>query len=143
MATTLSPSAAAELIESADSLAIPLGPGVPGQLMHALAARESWDDLRLFGALMPDLYEVLLRPGVTMRSGFFGPAERFMLAGGARIEFVPADFRRFAPVLEQIRPRVMTTAATTPDADGWMSLSLHAGASVRELQAAAAQTGEA
>lgn len=138
MATTLSPSAAAELIQPADSLAIPLGPGVPGQLMHALAARESWDDLRLFGALMPDLYEVLLRPGVSMRSGFFGPAERFMLAGGARIEFVPADFRRFAPVLEQIGPRVMTTAATTPDADGWMSLSLHAGATVGELRAAAA-----
>ena len=106
--------------------------------MHALAAREAWDDLRLFGALMPDLYEVLLRPGVSMRSGFFGPAERFMLAGGAKIEFVPADFRRFAPVLEQISPRVIATAATPPDAEGWMSLSLHAGASIGELRAAAA-----
>lgn len=106
--------------------------------MHALATREAWDDLRLFGALMPDLYEVLLRPGVSMRSGFFGPAERFMLASGAKIEFVPADFRRFVPVLEQIRSRVIATAATPPDADGWMSLSLHAGASIGELHAAAA-----
>lgn len=138
MVTTLTPSDAVDLIRPADSLAIPLGPGVPGQFMHALAAREAWDDLRLFGALMPDLYEVLLRPGVSMRSGFFGPAERFMLAGGATIEFVPADFRRFAPVLEQIRPRVVATAATPPDADGWMSLSLHAGASIGELHAAAA-----
>ena len=139
MSNTVTPSEAAALIASTDSLAIPLGPGVPGQFLHALAdVRDAWDDLRLFGALMPDLYEVLLRPGVSMQSGFFGPAERFMLAGGARIEFVPADFRRFAPVLEQIRPRVMATAAATPDADGWMSLSLHAGASVAELQRAAA-----
>ena len=86
---------------------------------------------------MPDLYEVLLRPGVSMQSGFFGPAERFMLAGGADIQFVPADFRRFAPVLEQIRPRIVATAAVAPDADGWMSLSLHAGASVAELHRAA------
>lgn len=134
----MSPSEAVELIGSTDSLAIPLGPGVPGQFVHALAAREAWDDLRLFGALMPDLYEVLLRPGVSMRSGFFGPAERFMHAAGARIEFVPADFRRFAPVLEQISARVVATAATTPDADGWMSLSLHAGASIGELTRAAA-----
>ena len=140
MSNTVTPSEAAALIASTDSLAIPLGPGAPGQFLHALAdVRDAWDDLRLFGALMPDLYEVLLRPGVSMQSGFFGPAERFMLAGGARIEFVPADFRRFAPVLEQIRPRVMATAAATPDADGWMSLSLHAGASVAELQRAAAE----
>jgi acyl-CoA hydrolase len=138
MSTTMSPADAVELIRSADSVAVPLGPGVPGQFVHALAARESWDDLQLFGALLPDLYEVLLRPGVSMRSGFFGPAERFLMAGGAKIEFVPADFRRFAPLMEQISPRVMTTAAAEPDADGWMSLSLHAGASVRELHRAAA-----
>jgi acyl-CoA hydrolase len=139
MSDTVTPTEAAALVEATDSLAIPLGPGAPGQFLHALAgARDAWDDLRLFGALMPDLYEVLLRPGVSMQSGFFGPAERFMIAGGADIQFVPADFRRFAPVLEQIRPRIMATAATTPDADGWMSLSLHAGASVGELHRAAA-----
>jgi acyl-CoA hydrolase len=138
MAIPHSPESAAELIRPTDSMAIPLGPGVPGQFMHALGARESFDDLQLFGALMPDLYELLMRPGVSMRSGFFGPAERFLLAGGANIEFVPADFRRFAPILEQISPRVMATAAAMPDDDGWMSLSLHAGASVAELQRAAA-----
>ncbi|MEO0492464.1 MAG: acetyl-CoA hydrolase/transferase C-terminal domain-containing protein [Actinomycetota bacterium] len=139
MSTTMTPAEAAALIQSADSVAVPLGPGVPGKLLHALASvRDEWDDLRLYGALLPDLYEVLLTPGVRMESGFFGPAERFLLAGGARIEFVPADFRRFAPVLEQVAPRVVTTAASAPDADGWMSLSLHAGATVVELQRAAA-----
>ncbi|MEZ5168974.1 MAG: hypothetical protein R2695_21710 [Acidimicrobiales bacterium] len=58
----------------------------------------------MFGALLPDLYELFLRPGVRLRSGFYGPAERFLLASGAAVEFVPADFRRFAPVLEQIHP---------------------------------------
>ena len=135
----ISPLDAANLVESVDSLAVPLGPGVPGRFLHALGeVREEWDDLRLFGALMPDLYEVLLRPGVSMRSGFFGPAERFLIGAGARIEFVPADFRRFAPVLEQIRPRIVATAAAAPDASGWMSLSLHAGASIDELRRAAA-----
>lgn len=59
-----------------------------------------------------------------------------MIASGADIAFVPADFRRFAPVLERTRPRVMATVATPPDADGWCSLSLHAGATIGELQRA-------
>jgi acyl-CoA hydrolase len=138
MAKTLSPAEAAELIGASDTLAVPLGPGVPGQFIHALGAREHYDDLQIFGALLPDLYEVFLRPGVSLKSGFFGPAERFLIASGATVDFVPADFRRFAPALEQIAPRVMTTAAATPTADGWMSLSLHAGASVAELHRAAA-----
>jgi acyl-CoA hydrolase len=53
--------------------------------------------------------------------------------GGANISFAPADFRRFAPLLEEQRPRVMCTAAAPPDEDGWCSLSLHAGASIPEL----------
>jgi acyl-CoA hydrolase len=77
-------------------------------------------------------------PGVTFKSGFFGPAERFLRDSGGRIEFVPADFRRFPMLLEQIHPRIATTAATPPDADGWMSLSLHAGATVEDLHAAGA-----
>ncbi len=125
-------------VRASDTLAVPLGPGVPGKFMHALGARDDFEELEVFGALLPDLYELFLRPGVRYRSGFFGPAERFLLAGGADIEFVPADFRRFTPVMEGLAPRIMTTAATPPDADGWMSLSLHAGASVGELHRAAA-----
>ena len=138
MTNTLSPTAAIDSIRATDSLAVPLGPGVPGQFLHALGARDDWDDLHVFGALLPDLYELFTRSGVSLLSGFFGPAERFLIATGATVDFVPADFRRFTPVLEQIAPRVMATAAATPDADGWMSLSLHAGASVEELKRAAA-----
>jgi len=125
-------------MQDTDSLGVPLGPGIPGQFLHALGQRESFDRLEVFGALLNDLYEVFLRPGVHLRSGFYGPAERFLLAGGADIDFVPADFRRFIPILERFAPRMMVTAATPPDADGWMSLSLHAGASVHELHRAAA-----
>lgn len=138
MEKPITPAAAADLIRDQDSLAVPLGPGVPGQFLHALGSRESFDELTVFGALLPDLYEVFTRPGVWLRSGFFGPAERFLVAAGANVAFVPADFRRFAPVLQQIAPRVVATAVAPPDADGWMSLSLHAGASVEELHRAAA-----
>lgn len=138
MRDPISPADAVELIRPTDTLAVPLGPGVPGQFLHALAAPEAWTDLEVSGALLPDLYELFLRPGVRLRSGFFGPAERFLIDAGADVQFVPADFRRFAPLLEQIRPRVIATAAAAPDAEGWMSLSLHAGASVEELRRAAA-----
>jgi acyl-CoA hydrolase len=128
---------AVSLIRSTDSLAVPLGPGVPGGFMHALGDRDDFVDLQVFGALLPDLYAVLTKPGVSYRSGFFGPAERFLRDAGARIDYVPADFRRFEPVLEWYHPRVIATAGAMP-VDGWVSLSLHAGASIDELNRAAA-----
>ena len=137
-ASVLSPAEAAGIVRAVDSIAVPLGPGVPGQFLHALATREDFTRLDIFGALLPDLYEVFVRPGVFYRSGFYGPAERFLVASGANVEFVPSDFRGFEPALEAIAPRIVSTAGTPPDADGWMSLSLHAGASVAELQRACA-----
>jgi acyl-CoA hydrolase len=134
----LSPQEAAARLRPTDTLGIPLGPGQPAALLHALGERDDWVDLQIGGALLVDLYQVFLHPGVHHQSGFFGPAERFLIASGADIQFVPADFRRFAPVLERTRPRVMATAATPPDADGWCSLSLHAGATIGELRRAGA-----
>lgn len=131
-----SPDEAAGLIRSTDQVGFPLGPGQPGAFLHALGVRESWDDLRLYGALLVDLYQVFTRPGVTYYSGFYGPAERVVRDLGGRIEFVPADFRRFGPILEQVRPRVMCTVAAPPDPAGYLSLSLHAGATVKELHQA-------
>jgi acyl-CoA hydrolase len=129
---------AVAMLRPDDVVAIPLGPGHPTAFLHALGERTDWTDLQLFGALLTDLYAVFGHPGVTFKSGFFGPAERFLRDSGGRIEFVPADFRRFPLLLEQIGPRVATTAAAPPDADGWMSLSLHAGATVDDLHAAGA-----
>jgi acyl-CoA hydrolase len=129
---------AAARLKIADTLGIPLGPGQPPAFMRALGQREDWTDLRVYGALLAVGTELFSRPGVQYLSGFYGPLERALRDMGANIEFAPADFRRFGQLLERQSPRVMTTVATPPDADGWCSLSLHAGGTIGELRRAGA-----
>ncbi|MGH3676196.1 MAG: acetyl-CoA hydrolase/transferase family protein [Mycobacterium sp.] len=129
---------AAARLKTADTLGIPLGPGQPPAFMRALGVREDWTDLRVYGALLAVGTELFSRTGVAYLSGFYGPLERALRDTGANIEFVPADFRRLGPLLERQQPRVMTTVATPPDADGWCSLSLHAGGTVGALRRAGA-----
>lgn len=138
MPQELSPERAAAMLEPADTLGIPLGPGQPPAFLRALGERTDWTDLRVYGALLAVGTELFSRPGVHYLSGFYGPLERALRDAGADIEFTPADFRRFGPLLERQAPRVMTTVATPPDADGWCSLSLHAGGTVEELRRAGA-----
>ncbi|HKY15901.1 MAG TPA: acetyl-CoA hydrolase/transferase C-terminal domain-containing protein [Microthrixaceae bacterium] len=128
----------AALVRPVDTLGLPLGPGQPVELIHALGARTDWQDLRVLCAMFVDLYELPARDGVTTTSTFFGPAERLARDAGTEIEFIPADFRRWAGIFEARAPRVMATVATPPDGDGWCSLSLHAGATVDELHRAGA-----
>lgn len=116
-----------------DTLGIPLAVGQPPDFLAALATRDDWVDLRIAGALLAVWSEAFKHPGVHYLSGFFGPIERALRDSGANISFSPADFRRFAPLLEASPPRVMATAAAPPDADGWCSLSLHAGGTSGEL----------
>jgi hypothetical protein len=124
---------AVAIVRPTDSFAVGLGPAVPGELLHQLGTRDDFVALEVFAALLPDLYAVFTKPGVHLRSGFFGPAERFLRDSGADIEFVPADFRGFEPIVRTLSPRIMATAASMPDGDGYVSLSLHAGATVAEL----------
>lgn len=124
---------AAAMVRDTDFLGIPLGPGQPASLLHALGKRERFAELRVFGALLSDFYPLFTRPGVTLLSGFHGPVERALAKAGHAVEFVPADFRRFANVARRMAPRVFATNAAPPDASGRMSLSLHAGATVDEL----------
>ena len=138
MPQELSAEQAAALLKPADTLGIPLGPGQPPAFLRALGEREDWTDLRIYGALLAVLTELFSRPGVHYFSGFFGPLERALRGAGADIQFTPADFRRFGPLLERQAPRVMATVATPPDADGWCSLSLHAGGTIGELRRAGA-----
>ncbi len=133
---TLSLSDAAALLRPDDRLCLPLGPGLPSSFIQALGARDDWRDLWVFAGLLIDLYPLFTRAGVHLRSGFFGPVERGLRASGFDVQFVPADFRRFAALARSFAPRVMATLAATPDADGHLSLSLHAGANVAELHAA-------
>lgn len=136
MPTTLSANQAAAQLKPIDSLGITLGPGQPPALLRELGSRTDWQDLRVYGALLAVGTELFNRPGVHYVSGFFGPLERALRDMGCDIEFAAADFRRFAPLIESQSPRVMATVATPPDADGWCSLSLHAGGTIAELRRA-------
>lgn len=128
---------AAALIRPDDTLGLPLGPGQPPSFLAALGERDDWEDLRVYGALLGVGTELFSRSGVNLLSGFYGPFERALRDAGAAISFAPADFRRFGPLYERQRPRVMCTVVAAPDADGWCSLSLHAGGSIGEIHRAA------
>jgi acyl-CoA hydrolase len=138
MPSELTAEQAAARLETTDTLGMPLGPGQPPAFLRVLGERTDWTDLRVYGALLAVGTELFSRPGVHYLSGFFGPLERALRDSGADIDFTPADFRRFGPLLERQAPRVMTTVATPPDADGWCSLSLHAGGTIAELRRAGA-----
>jgi acyl-CoA hydrolase len=137
VAETLSAADAAARLEPADTLGIPLATGQAPAFMAALGERQDWEDLRVYGALLGVGTTLFNHRNVHYLSGFYGPFERALRDQGANISFAPADFRRFAPLLEEQAPRVMATAAATPDADGWCSLSLHAGGTSLELIRAA------
>lgn len=138
MTETMDATAAAALVRPTDTLGLPLGPGQPPSFLRALGERDDWAELRVYGALLAVGTELFARPNVHLLSGFFGPFERALRDGGGNIGFAPADFRRFAPLYERQRPRVMCTVTAAPDADGWCSLSLHAGGSIGELERAGA-----
>jgi acyl-CoA hydrolase len=132
----IEPTEAAARLEPADTLGIPLGTGQPAAFLAALGERDDWEDLRVYGALLLVGTELFNHAGVHYLSGFFGPIERALRDASANISFAPADFRRFAPLLEEQRPRVMATAAAPPSDEGWCSLSLHAGGTLGELRRA-------
>ena len=129
---------AAALVQPVDAIGMPLGPGQPPGFLEALGRRTDWEDLRINGALLSVFTDLFTHPNVHYLSGFYGPLERLLRDSGANIGFAPADFRRFIPLLAALAPRVMVTAGALPDADGNVSLSLHAGANVAEMRQAAA-----
>ena len=138
MPETLTPAEGAARLRPRDELGVPLATGQPPALMAALGERDDWEELRVYTALLAVGTALFNHPGVHYLSGFFGPIERALRDAGANISFAPADFRRFEPLLAEQAPRVMATAAAPPDAEGWCSLSLHAGAHIGELHRAGA-----
>ena len=130
----LTPEQAAALLRPVDSFAVPLGPGQPPALLHALSARDDFEQLEVFSALLLELYPLFARKGVRLLSGFFGPAERALLAAGHDIQFIPGDFRRFATVAHKLAPRVIATSVACAGPDGRYSLSLHAGATIEAMR---------
>ena len=121
-----------------DAIGFGLATGQPAGFLKALGARDDWHGLRLYGALLSVWSEAFKHPNVHYLSGFYGPLERALRDSGANISFAPADFRRFGPLFAATAPRIMAAPAAPPDADGFCSLSLHAGGLVPELQKAGA-----
>jgi acyl-CoA hydrolase len=124
---------AISFVRPTDRIGFGLGPANPDAFLTALGRRDDWVDLVFGGALLLNYYDVLTKPGVSYRCGFFGPAERILLSQGHRIEHVPGGFRQFAPILARFAPRVMVAQGAPPDGEGNVNLSLHYGATRPEL----------
>jgi acyl-CoA hydrolase len=124
---------AAGFLRPVDTLAVPLGPGLPSAFLDALGERDDWRELTVFAALLTHPHRLFTRRGVRLLSGFFGPIERALRKAGHDVRFVPGDFRRFARIARSLAPRVMATSVAPAGEDGRVSLSLHAGATVAEL----------
>lgn len=136
-ATRLSLDAAAALVRPHDSLACGFVAGQPAGFLDALGARGDLVDVVLYTGLLLQPYTLLQNPGVRIVSGFFGPIERMARAAKARVTYVPRDFNGLERLAAQVRPRMVLAVTTPPDADGYLSFGVHAGASYRPFLAAA------
>jgi acyl-CoA hydrolase len=119
---------AAALVRRRDTLTCGLALGQPIGLLEAIGARDDFEDLQVFSGLFVRPYPFLTRPGVRVVSGFFGPIERMARAAGLDVQYLAADFTGLERLVLQQKPRVVVAATTPPDAEGWMSFALHAGA---------------
>ena len=75
---------AAGFVRPVDTLALPLGPGLPSAFLDALGERDDWRELTVFAALLTHPHRLFTRPGVRLLSGFFGPIERALRQGRPR-----------------------------------------------------------
>lgn len=126
--TKLSLAEAAALVRPRDTLTCGLAIAQPTGLLEAIGARDDFEDLAILSGLLIRPYTFFQRRGVRVLSGFFGPMERMAQAAGVAVDYMPADFGGLERLVRQLKPRIVTAVTTPPDADGWMSFGLHAGA---------------
>jgi len=124
----LSLAEAAALVRPRDMLTCGLAIAQPTGLLEAIGARDDFEDLAILSGLLVRPYAFFQRRGVRVLSGFYGPMERMAQAAGATVDYVPADFGGLERLVLQLKPRIVAAATTPPDAEGWMSFGLHAGA---------------
>jgi acyl-CoA hydrolase len=128
---------AARLVRPRDVISCGFVAGQPVGFLEALGARTDLEDIALYTGLLLRPYALLQHPAVRVVSGFFGPIERMARAAGARVGYLPADFSGLERRALRVRPRVVLAVTSPPDADGWLSFGVHAGATYRPfLQAA-------
>jgi acyl-CoA hydrolase len=129
---------AARLVRPRDVVSCGFVAGQPVGFLEALGARTDLEDIALYTGLLLRPYALLQHPAVRVVSGFFGPIERLARAAGTRVGYLPADFSALERRALRIKPRVVLAVTSPPDADGWLSFGVHAGATYRPfLQAAA------
>jgi acyl-CoA hydrolase len=131
------PRQAVDRLRPDDVLAVPIATGQPAAFLAAIGEREDWNGLVVFGALLIEPYAFVQRPGVRFISGFFGPVERMMIAAGAAIDYLPADFLGWERYARALRPRVVASAVAPMDERGFLSFGLHAGATYESFLGAA------
>jgi acyl-CoA hydrolase len=128
---------AARLIQPHDTVLCGFAAGQPVGLLEAIGARQDLEDVTLFTGLLIRPYALLQHPAVNVVSGFFGPIDRTARAVGAPIEYLPADFHGLERLALRMKPRVVLAVTTPPDAEGWLSFGVTAGASYRAFVEAA------
>ena len=123
--------AAVALVRPRDTLLCGFVAGQPAGFLEALGERTDLEDVALYTGLLARPYTLLRNPSVRVVSGFFGPIERMARDAGARVSYLPADFNGLEHRAMRLRPRVVLAVTTPPDADGWLSFGVQAGASYR------------
>ena len=119
------------------SLATGLATGQARAVLRALAPRAPAPPITVHSALLAEPYDCLRDPAVRHVSGFFGPIERMARAAGAAIEFLPVDFHGGARLFATgDPPQAIAVLVSPPDAEGYCSFGLHAGATCEPLRAA-------
>jgi acyl-CoA hydrolase len=122
---------AARLVRPRDVLLCGFVAGQPVGFLEALGARTDLEDVTLYTGLLLRPYALLQHPAVRLVSGFFGPVERMARAAGARVSYLPSDFSGLERHALRLKPRVVLAVTSAPDADGWLSFGVHAGATYR------------
>jgi acyl-CoA hydrolase len=128
---------AVDLLRPDDVVVVPIATGQPAAFLAALAERQDWTDLVVFGGLLTEPYAFLQAPGVRFISGFFGPVERLARQMGGHIDYLPADFLGWDRYARVAKPRVAAAALAPMDDRGFLSFGLHAGANFDAFVAAA------
>jgi len=129
---------AAALIRPRDTVLCGFAAGQPVGLLEALGARRDLEEVVLYTGLLIRPYALLQHPAIRVVSGFFGPIERAARAAGAAVEYLPADFHGLERLALDMKPRVVLAVTTPPDADGFLSFGITAGASYRPFVEACA-----
>lgn len=128
---------AARLVRPRDAVSCGFVAGQPVGFLEALGVRTDLEDVVLYTGLLLRPYALLQHPAVRVVSGFFGPIERMASAAGARVSYLPADFSALERRALRLKPRVVLAVTSPPDADGWLSFGVHAGATYRPFLEAA------